>query len=70
MLAVLAAAATHRGAVRDHNEDAFVVGSLVSAGETSSPVEVLLRLDRPADAAIRAWFRANPQVGGRDRRGG
>ncbi|MBK8019323.1 MAG: RsmB/NOP family class I SAM-dependent RNA methyltransferase [Betaproteobacteria bacterium] len=28
---------------------------------------VLLRLDRPADAAIRAWFRANPQVGGRDR---
>lgn len=52
MLAVLAAAATHRGAVRDHNEDAFVVGSLVSAGETSSPVEVLLRLDRPTVVAV------------------
>lgn len=51
-LALLAAAVTHRGAVRDHNEDALVIGTMVSAGENATPVEVLLRLDRPVLVAV------------------
>lgn len=33
----------------------------------TAALAVILRLDRPADAALSAWFRANPLLGARDR---
>lgn len=42
-----------------------ITRALVDAA--TDAVATLLRFDRPADAALRAWFRTQPQLGARDR---
>lgn len=44
---------THRGAVRDHNEDAVTVGALLAAGaNTPTPVTVLTSVEAPVVVAV------------------
>lgn len=51
--AVTATVFTHRGAVREGNEDAFVVGALTAAGvEMSEPVTCVLPVRRPLVVAV------------------
>ncbi|WP_416520560.1 PP2C family protein-serine/threonine phosphatase [Streptomyces achromogenes] len=46
-------AMTHRGAVRDGNEDAFVIGTLTAAGvDTIDPVAVRLTVEEPTVVAV------------------
>ncbi|MCX5208767.1 protein phosphatase 2C domain-containing protein [Kitasatospora sp. NBC_00240] len=50
---VTVTAMTHRGAVRDGNEDAFVIGGLTAAGvDTLDPVVVRLLVEEPAVVAV------------------
>ncbi|MEV7185642.1 protein phosphatase 2C domain-containing protein [Kitasatospora sp. NPDC093102] len=50
---VTVTAMTHRGAVRDGNEDAFVIGSLTAAGvDTVDPVVVRLLVEEPTVVAV------------------
>lgn len=50
---VTVTAMTHRGAVRDGNEDAFVIGALTAAGvDTADPVVVRLLVEEPTVVAV------------------
>ncbi|MFE2559910.1 PP2C family protein-serine/threonine phosphatase [Streptomyces sp. NPDC059352] len=50
---VTVTAMTHRGAVREGNEDAFVIGALTAAGvDTIDPVVVRLLVEEPAVVAV------------------